>query len=206
MEYLIYLLPIIGIIIFFYVRNKKLEEKKRIEHLNWWESLSEEERIEIEYQNWEKENLPPSRNSKEIELVKKHSEGAELTPLEYRIVNERNKREKEQDKKRWEEYEERKKKEWDIRQSLLRRFQPEEVNKILKGILWVGMTKEMLHEIKGSPDDISENVSKGKVKKKFFYGKSTNRLGNDSFDFEVSLEDDLVVGWKDRVNRGTRDF
>ena len=64
----------------------------------------------------------------------------------------------------------------------------------------------MLFEVKGEPSDTSENVSGGKIKKKYFYGKKKNRVGNDSFDFEVSLENDIITGWKDRINRGTRDF
>ena len=40
----------------------------------------------------------------------------------------------------------------------------------------------------------------------FLPKKSTNRLGNDAYDFEVTLENGKVTGWKDRRNRGTRDI
>ncbi len=58
----------------------------------------------------------------------------------------------------------------------------------------------------GNPINVVENAYNGKIKTKYFYAKSINRLGNDAYDFEVSLEDGFVVGWKDRRNRGTRDY
>ena len=43
------------------------------------------------------------------------------------------------------------------------------------------------------------------MKKSTFLGKSKNRLGYDSYIFEISLEDGNVTGWKDIRKRGTRD-
>ena len=80
------------------------------------------------------------------------------------------------------------------------------MKRIINKELWLGMTEEMLLEVKGKPQDISESVSDRSIKKKYFYGKSKNRLGNDSFDFEVTLEDGKITGYKDRRNRGTRDI
>lgn len=87
---------------------------------------------------------------------------------------------------------------------LSEKFGKTNVAKILKGDLWVGMSLEMLIEIKGDPDEIIENVIKQKLISKFYYEKSTNRLGNDSFDFEVTITNGLVTGWKDRRTKGTR--
>jgi len=84
--------------------------------------------------------------------------------------------------------------------SLHKRFECAEADKILQGTLWIGMTVEMLLEAKGEPSDILESVSVGKVKKKYLYGMRLNRIGNNSFDFEVTLENNVVTGWKDRVN------
>ncbi len=58
----------------------------------------------------------------------------------------------------------------------------------------------------GNPKNIVENATNGKIKTKYYYEKSLNRLGNDAYDFEVTLEDGKVIGWKDRRNRGTRDI
>jgi hypothetical protein len=97
-------------------------------------------------------------------------------------------------------------KENEKRERLLKIYTKEEVDKIMSKQLWLGMTEETLFEARSRPLDISESVSKGVVKKKHYYDKSTNRLGNDAFDFEVTLEDGIVTGWKDRRNRGTRDI
>ena len=97
-------------------------------------------------------------------------------------------------------------KENEKRERLLKIYTKEQVDKIMSKQLWLGMTEETLFEARNRPLDISESVSKGVVKKKHYYDKSTNRLGNDAFDFEVTLEDGIVTGWKDRRNRGTRDI
>lgn len=77
--------------------------------------------------------------------------------------------------------------------------------KIYKKELFVGMTLEMLKEVKGKHAEKVQNVINGKEKIKLYYEKSKNRLGNISYGFEVSLEEGLVVGWKDRKNKATRE-
>ena len=59
------------------------------------------------------------------------------------------------------------------------------------------MTKQMLVDVLGEPDDKKENVSKDKVKLKYLYGKSETSRGTTKYKTEVNLENDLVVGWKD---------
>jgi hypothetical protein len=76
--------------------------------------------------------------------------------------------------------------------------------KIFNKKLFIGMTLEMLKDVKGRHSEKVENVTNGKVKVKLYYEKSKNRLGNISYGFEVSLENDLVVGWKDRKNKGSK--
>jgi hypothetical protein len=39
---------------------------------------------------------------------------------------------------------------------------------------------------------------------KLYYGKKENRLGNDSYEFEITLKEGLVIGWKDLSNVGKR--
>ncbi len=80
---------------------------------------------------------------------------------------------------------------------------PEERFKRIK----LGMdVNELRATMVGNPKNIVENATNGKIKTKYYYEKSTNRLGNDAYDFEVTLENGKVTGWKDRRNRGTRDF
>ena len=70
----------------------------------------------------------------------------------------------------------------------------------------MGMDLIQLNARMGDPKNIVENAFNGKIKTKYYYGKSTNRLGNDAYDFEVTLEEGKITGWKDRRNRGTRDI
>jgi hypothetical protein len=80
---------------------------------------------------------------------------------------------------------------------------PEERFKRIK----MGMDiNELRATMMGNPKNIVENATNGKIKTKYYYEKSTNRLGNDAYDFEVTLENGKVTGWKDRRNRGTRDI
>lgn len=65
---------------------------------------------------------------------------------------------------------------------------------------------ELRATMMGNPKNVVENATNGKVKTKYYYEKSINRLGNDAYDFEVTLEDGKVTGWKDRRNRGTKDI
>jgi hypothetical protein len=63
---------------------------------------------------------------------------------------------------------------------------------------------EKLILVKGEPYEISNNVLKGKSKDIYYYEKSKNRLGNIAYKFEVILENNFIIGWKDRENRGTK--
>jgi hypothetical protein len=217
---------IISILLFIKARSvkRKKEQEKEQERLRvenekynlWYNSLSEDEKIEVDYKKWV-ENTPPLRQETEyLNLIIQESDNflfeyateeekgnykyRKLTPLEDRIVN-GSKEEKE--KKKAEaafRLEENRAAANKRKADLSRRFKNDEVDKILKNTLWLGMTEEMLLEVKGQPNDTAESVSVGKVKKKYFYGKRKNRLGNNSFDFEVNLENDIVTGWKDIVN------
>jgi hypothetical protein len=69
--------------------------------------------------------------------------------------------------------------------------------KILNGEYWKGMTKSMLVESLGYPGEKKEDIFKEKVKMKFYYNKKKNKMGNWSYSLEISLEDGVVVGWKD---------
>lgn len=70
--------------------------------------------------------------------------------------------------------------------------------------LFVGMKYDELNEIKPPHDKKVSNVTNGKETLKLYYGKKENRLGNDSYEFEITLKEGLVIGWKDLSNVGKR--
>jgi len=106
------------------------------------------------------------------------------------------------EKKKLEEKEANKK----LKNELVLKYGEETGKRIFNKELFLGMTIEMLKDVKGKYSEKVENVTNGKSKVKFYYEKSKNRLGNISYGFEVSLENDLVIGWKDRKNRGTKEI
>jgi hypothetical protein len=191
-------------------KDDSVNKTKNLQQL--YNNSSQEEKkdiLEQQYENW----LNTTSNS-EIErqhlsqMIRMYSD-EKLTPLETLIAERKGK-----NKLEWEKYceiqnekvKQAQLKENEKKERLLKIYTKEEVENIMSKKLWLGMTEEMLYEVRNLPLDISENVSKGVVKKKHYYDKSTNRLGNDAFDFEVTLEDGKVTGWKDRRNRGTRDI
>jgi len=93
-----------------------------------------------------------------------------------------------------------------LRNELIQKYGDEMGKRIFNKELFVGMTLEMLKDVNGRHSEKVENVTNGKTKVKLYYEKSKNRLGNISYGFEVSLENGLVVGWKDRKNRGTKEI
>ena len=70
-------------------------------------------------------------------------------------------------------------------------------SKIEREELWAGMSKEMLSEVKGTPDHKIEKVSRGKKREEYFYGQYKNRLKNWSYKFRVVIIEDKVDGWND---------
>ena len=175
--------------------NSSQEEKKDI--------------LEQQYENWLNTNSNSEIERQHLSQMIRMYSDEKLTPLETLIAERKGK-----NKLEWEKYceiqnekvKQAQLKENEKKERLLKIYTKEEVENIMSKKLWLGMTEEMLYEVRNRPLDISENVSKGVVKKKHYYDKSTNRLGNDAFDFEVTLENGKVTGWKDRRNRGTRDI
>ena len=156
--------------------NEKLDEKKR-----------QKEELDKILSNLPKLS-PPTTKEELVEIQKRKN----LEEIEKKERNERIKLiEKEHRNK--------------IKNELIIKYGEEVGKKIYKKELFVGMTLEMLKDVKGNHSEKVENVSNGKVKVKLFYEKSKNRLGNVAFGFEVSMENGLVVGWKDRKNKGTKE-
>ena len=154
--------------------NDKLEDKRR-----------EKEQLDKILANIPK-TLPPTTKEELIEIRIRRE-------LEEKEKNERNERIKQIEKEHREK----------LKNSFINKYGEEIGKRIYKKELFVGMTLEMLKDVKGKHSEKVENVTNGKIKVKLFYEKSKNRLGNVAFGFEVSLENGLVVGWKDRKNKGT---
>ena len=72
--------------------------------------------------------------------------------------------------------------------------------KLHKGELWVGMTYEMLNEVKGEPGKKTETISRNKKREELFFDGYKNRQGNKSYKFRVVLIDGKVDGWNDIKN------
>jgi len=92
-----------------------------------------------------------------------------------------------------------------LKNDLINKYGQEVGEKLFKKELFVGMTFEMLKEIKPKHSKKVSNVTNGKETIKLYYGIEKNRLGNDSYNFEVTLKDGLVAGWKDLSNIGRRE-
>ena len=80
---------------------------------------------------------------------------------------------------------------------LTSRFGEEDADKILNGDIWIDMTKERLIESWGNAQDEKEDVTKNKIKLKWYYNSRTTRQGTIVYEYEVRLENDIVVGWKE---------
>jgi hypothetical protein len=87
---------------------------------------------------------------------------------------------------------------------LTKKFGADEANKIREGKIWQGMTKDMLlhskdsyHHPGGEPGDIEETIYKTKTKANYFYDSYTTSHKNIKYKLRITLENDIVVGWKD---------
>jgi len=74
--------------------------------------------------------------------------------------------------------------------------------RIVNEELWVGMDLQMVFEVKGKHSLKVENVVNKEHRIILYYDKHVNRLGNDSYDFEITFKDGQVVGWKNRATIG----
>ena len=63
--------------------------------------------------------------------------------------------------------------------------------------VWLDMTKEVLIKACGQPEDEIKAVSKKGRKFKWYYGGRTTQQGTTVYEYEVQLENDVVVGWKE---------
>ena len=63
--------------------------------------------------------------------------------------------------------------------------------------LFLDMTKEMLVDSYGQPGDQKKTVTKSKVTEKYYFLPRKTQQYTTVYRLEVTLEDDIVVGWKD---------
>jgi hypothetical protein len=78
--------------------------------------------------------------------------------------------------------------------------------KILNDEFWVGLDINHVYEVKGKHDLKVDNVINKVEQTILYFEKHKNRLGNDAYDFEITLEFGKVVGWKNRANVATRNL
>jgi hypothetical protein len=78
--------------------------------------------------------------------------------------------------------------------------------KIVNHELWVGMDFNHVYEVKGKHEFKVDNVVNKVEQTILYFDKHKNRLGNDAYDFEITLESGKVVGWKNRANVATRNL
>ncbi len=80
---------------------------------------------------------------------------------------------------------------------LIKKYGEEAGVKISAGTIWQDMTKEMLVESWGKPEDEKVTVFKSKTKEKCYYSPRETQRGTTVYKYEVRLENDVVVGWKE---------
>ena len=78
---------------------------------------------------------------------------------------------------------------------LVEKFGKELGTRISKDKLWIGMSEEILKEMKGNPKEKNESVSRQKIRKEYFYDGYKNRLGNMTYRLKVVLIDGIVDKW-----------
>ena len=72
----------------------------------------------------------------------------------------------------------------------------EKARVLADGGMWVGMPSYLLLFELGPPSDEKEAVRNGHMIHKFYYGAFLNRLGNIKHSLEVTVDNNIVVGWK----------
>ena len=92
------------------------------------------------------------------------------------------------------------------KRKLIEKYGEANASKIIKKELWVGMNSNHIYEIKGTHALKVDNVINKVEQTILYFDNHQNRLGNDAYDFEITLVDGKVVGWKNRANVATRNL
>jgi hypothetical protein len=88
-------------------------------------------------------------------------------------------------------------------ENLISNYGEDIAQKIQNKELWIGMDINHINEVKGKYDYKVENLINKVAQTILYFDKHKNRLGNDAYDFEITLEHGKVVGWKNRPNVAT---
>ena len=81
-------------------------------------------------------------------------------------------------------------------QSITEIFGQENANLVDNGEIYIGMSSFLLVIAKGYAAHIKESSYKDTKTEKWYYDEYVNRLGNINYNFEITLENGDVVGWK----------
>ena len=71
-----------------------------------------------------------------------------------------------------------------------------EIDKEIDNGICLDMPKDALIASWGEPDDNKETVTKNSIKQRLFFNGRENRQGGTSYEYQVDVENDIVVGWK----------
>lgn len=217
MEILGLIVLIIGLVYFIFFRKPNLGGKIEAVNSNIKNVLIQEYGSWDKVPNWRKKyfHLDPDGkyNNNEIELSeiykKLDKKEREINFKEYGVKetnNERLNRESEEKSKRLKRESEEKtkrlnrEKEEKRKEILSKKYDSEIANKIVKKELAIGMSKNMVLDMKGRPDHKTQSVSQNATREEWFYGAYKNRLNKVSYKFRVVLVDDKVTGWNDINN------
>ena len=70
-------------------------------------------------------------------------------------------------------------------------------DKKLNKSIWLDMSKNMLQASWGKPKNVKEDISKDKIKLRWYFGERISRQNTTVYKYEVRIENDAVVGWKE---------
>lgn len=80
---------------------------------------------------------------------------------------------------------------------LIKKYGQENGEKVYNKELFLDMTEEMLLEALGNPSNKKETVTRSKIIKKYYFNPRETRQSTTVYGLEVTLEDDVVSGWKE---------
>tara|TARA_B100002051_G_scaffold184380_1_gene174511 strand:- start:68 stop:622 length:555 start_codon:yes stop_codon:yes gene_type:complete len=83
------------------------------------------------------------------------------------------------------------------KKKIIKKYGEDIGEKIFYKILFIDMTKEMVIDALGNPSDIKETVTREKTTNKYYYHPRKTRQSTTVYRLEVTLENDVVSGWKD---------
>ncbi len=129
--------------------------------------------------------------AKNVASHKEYQEGAEKRRIQYE------REEEQRNRIRHRQIDEKRKREKKRKNRLTELYGEDIANRILKNEIWLDMSREMLIESIGQPEDVKENVSRDEIKEKWYYRGRITRQKTKVYELEVRLSNNLVEGWKE---------